>query len=459
MKHGMRNGAALLAFLAFAAVSALTVSAQTLVGQDELRDSRPVYSPESATSGATMGLITADTDRFLSALDFGALSAQNWFAYGGVDEKIKDGINFGFGTKIGANKKGYFGVAYSGNLINEVVGLFTNQSAAGFKMETVNNGTTTGPALVDADGTPVSDGEYLSNHNLHFLLGGGVFAFKFGFAEYIKGNVTVNQTASELESSLQPSIELGLNAGGFKFALRGAADFHQFEKSVTTPTTQFNQVNFFEPSGGVTIGLNFSRSEKTLAELDIIADGIYRIYGFLGDMPEVSTRGAGTAVDVSGILDLRTTGSLGFTYRTELNEQFTLGFNAKVGGGYDILSLSTEPSGGGTKIDSKYTSLTVTPDVSAAVTYSPWKDHFALHAGLGLQLFSIDMITDDSGITPGGNPGDTITSTVVEVPTVRLGVGTTVNFTENTALDLLIATRNIADITNAKFTMLFSVKK
>ncbi|GHT80301.1 hypothetical protein FACS1894130_11330 [Spirochaetia bacterium] len=472
MKHGIKNMAALLAFLAFTAVAALTVDAQSAhrIDSSDLLESRPVYAPRSATFGATMGLITADADRFMSVLDFGSLSAQNWFAYAGVDENIKDGINIGFGTRLGADGKNYFGVAYSGGLITELAGLFTNQSPIAFKLVTEEDSAgTTKPHLEDGKGDKVGAGEYISNHNLHFLFGMGVFGIKLGFAEYIRGIVAGAE--NNLETSLKPSIEFGLNVGGFKAALRGAVDFHQnagdtYKEGITpTPTpalwytTETREINFLEPSGGITLGLNFSKSEKTLAELDLIADGVFRIYGLKGDLPKTDWTVNGSASDkyeASEITDLRVTGSLGFTYRRELNEKFTLGFNAKVGGGFVLLSISQKDNA--TKeYDDTYTHLYVTPDVSAGVTYSPWKDHFALHGGLGLQLFSIEQTDED--IPDGSTPDPSRTTTNVEIPTVRLAIGTTVNFTENTALDLLIAARNITELTNTKFTMLFSVKK
>jgi hypothetical protein len=45
------------------------------------------------------------------------------------------------------------------------------------------------------------------------------------------------------------------------------------------------------------------------------------------------------------------------------------------------------------------------------------------------------------------------------MPAVRLAFGMTVNFTQNAALDMLVTARNVDEISNSKFTMLFTFKK
>ncbi|GHV62637.1 hypothetical protein AGMMS49587_10060 [Spirochaetia bacterium] len=495
MKQEMKNRAVLLICLALAAVPALTVGAQPAPspiganGFNDLPDSRPVYTPHSALFKATMGTITADADRFMSVLDFSSVSAEKWFAFAGVDEFAMDGFNLGFGTRFGKERKNYFGFAYSGNLVGDLAKLLTNQSVAGFELvngtsESGGGTATSAPYLKDADGNRVSEGVYTSNQNLNFLIGRGIFGAKIGFAEFIRGTYHADQDAI-LESSLKPSFEVGLNVGNsfrFKPALRGAIDIHHYNGITTETVREFDVlatgdyidytimkddlIDFLEPSGGITLGFDFNSSEHSQAELDLIADIAFRMYATNGAKGEITSTQTITDITTtpaippvtteyttSAISDLRIPASLGFTYRRDLSSRFTLGFNVKLGGGFDLLSITQEDDSG-VEYKTKATRLSVAPDVSAGVSYILLPDHFALHGGVGIELFSLEHTKMEDTVA------DAITTeNAVGVPTLRLAVGMTVNFTKNTALDLLVTARNVAEIDTTKFTMLFTIKK
>jgi hypothetical protein len=542
MKSATNSRILILVCFAMAVIPALTLSAQiapTLIGVTVDSDgplyglpaSRPAYNPQSGVSKATMGTIIANADRAMSVLDFGSVQATSYFGYLGVDESIIDGLNVGFGTKVGKKKGGWFGVAYGGSLINELAMRLTNQDVIGMKLvnaitevpDPSNLGTyitTSSPYLVNGADEKLTEGVHTSDNTLSFLWGTGVFGVKIGFSEFIQGTYrnafhqlikkpgdtdslnTYLEDAAIIESSLKPFLELGFNVGGerfrFKPAIRAAWDLHQYnsttktvtndESTATSWTTDKTELyDFNELSSGVTLGFDFNHSAHTQAELDIIADvairknielGDWLVSGYANDaikdlvISNWTINGTETEYKTSEISDWRIPLSAAFTWRKDLTERFTLGWTGKVGGGYNILKLTQyeekDPNPASPKPQFKYeneiTTYSITPDFSVGASFNLLPEHIAVHGGLGIELFSLEntvTTTTKTDLADGAGDPEENAQTVrtIGVPAARLAVGLTVNFTRNTALDLLAVAANVAQLDSTKFTMLFTIKK
>jgi hypothetical protein len=488
--------------------------------------SRPAYNPQSGVSKATMGTITANADRANSVLDFGSVQATSYFGYIGVDESIINGLNIGFGARVGKNKGGWFSVAYGGSLINELAMLLTNQHVAGMKLvnaitevpDSINGGTKTAsnPYLVNGAEEKLPEGEHTSDNTLSLFFGTGIFGVKIGFAEFIQGTYrngfhqlikepgdtdsfnTYLENAAIIESSLKPFLELGFNVGGdrfrFKPALRVAWDIHQYNSTTNTVTNDESTASswstdkkelydFNEFSFGATLGFDFNHSAHTQAELDIVADVKIRqkawpLSGYANDgtkdlvIANWTINDAVTEYKTSEISDWRIPASVAFTWRKDLTERFTLGWIGKVGGGYNILELtqyeeeSPNPAVPKPQFQYEHTieTFSLTPDFSVGASFNLLPEHIAVHGGLGIELFSLVntiTATTKTDLAPSADDPEKKTETVrtIGVPSARLAVGLTVNFTQNTALDLLAVAANVAQIDGTKFTMLFTIKK
>jgi hypothetical protein len=165
MKSGVNT--LILVCLVAALLPALTLGAETPdqpsgpapVGFRDLPLSRPGpdgYLPQSGTSKATLGTLSADADTIMSVFDFNDMAAAKYFGYVGVDNLIQDGLHVGFGTRYGKDNKKYFGISYGGSLINELAMLLTNQNVIVMKKNEVNT-TTIDPGTGDPVTTSVPD--------------------------------------------------------------------------------------------------------------------------------------------------------------------------------------------------------------------------------------------------------------------------------------------------------------
>ncbi|GHT91789.1 hypothetical protein FACS1894140_2920 [Spirochaetia bacterium] len=506
--------------LMMAVVPVLTVSGETpdkpagpaILGVGDLPASRSWYIPKSGTSKATLGAVSSDTDAIMSVFDFSSLQAEKYFGYTGVDESIQDGLNIGFGTKFGKNNSKFFSVAYGGSLINELAMLLTNQNVTGMKKrESVETepGETTFRAVSDlvdskGDSLPSKDTPYTSDNTLSFLIGSGPVGFRFGFSEFLQGTKIRNDDyqATIIESSLKPFFEVGLSVGKdrfrFKPAFRLAYDIHQYNSTqiwsdpANPPgVTVIRLLDFTEPSAGFTLGFDFNHSEHTQAEFDLNVDLAYRVYSNNGKWGVSSTyldsTGANITYDafteqdpanpmeglIAGlgealgelstlpVADLRLPLNLGFTYRNDFSRRFTLGFNADVDGQVDFFRIkqtATDPAGTETEYNTIAIKAAFAPDVSVGVKFDLLPDHFAVQGGLGIELFSYEQVIDTSFSDADPDAVKKIERTI-GVPTVRLAGGISLNFTKNTALDLLAIAANVANIDKTKFTMQFTFKK
>jgi hypothetical protein len=404
----------------------------------------------------------------------------------GVDEY---GLAVGYAQKAG---KVYLGASYSGSLIDELFRRVTNQDVLSLRKEdTVTKGNNTSSYvtnLFDQNGnTP--PGVTVSNNDVNLILGAGAFGMRLGFAEYIRA---VENSSDEpywakehsFESSLKPSLEMGFNfqAGSVRVkpALRAAFDIHEYSsqrgwKESTSWFVQEKLINYSEPSVGITLGFDFANSERSSAELIIDADAAFRLYRTADDADPVSsiwyygTTAGGFPIfpvdpafpglftekyAVTIPLDLRITGAPRFVYTGDISEKLTLGVKVQVGIGLDMLTISQENIGG-IILDYSINGSTITPDFSIGVSFHLIPDHFSLHAGLGLKLFSYREVKTNGTIAGVALPE--VTNKAMELPSARFAAGITLNLTEAVAMDLMAVTSGIS-VDATTVTLLLTVK-
>jgi hypothetical protein len=453
------------------------------------------YTPHSGVYRATVGTISSDVDVFMSVFDFSAVKMQNWFSYAGVDEK---GVNLGYAVKLGS---AYFGISYGGSLIDEILRRITNQDILTLQkrdeIRKDSSGTSAKPGLVDSEGKPI-EGITTSENTVGLIFGTGIFGLKLGFAAYLEGReIGSNGQNYEqaFESSLKPSLELGWNfpVGSVrtKIAIRGAYDMHQYI-SVTGETFYYMPVDsiessfvvkemyqdFTEPSGGLTLGFEFGLGRNTRAEFDLIGDAAYRIYrsneqdGIMTTWKITNTvvtppTSTNTEVAAPEIFDLRILGNPVFALTSDVSDRFTVGAKINLAIGYDIFTISQSLSDideGGNKtpvstVKISDSRLSVTPELGIGTRFTLWPDHFSMHAGFGIDLFSYSETISARTTTIGGVDTETTdTLRVLDLPTTKITAGLTLNLTTDMALDLLAITSGL-DIDTTKLTILLTFNK
>jgi hypothetical protein len=244
-------------------------------------------------------------------------------------------------------------------------------------------------------------------------------------------------------------------------------------------------MDYMEPSGGLSLGLDFGNSEHIRAEAMIDTNIAYRIYktndkdgGWItyavndsSLSPPVDSMREFLAPD---IFDLRLTGTPAFVFSADTSPKLTLGFKVKVDFGYGLLNITqtdnivtTDPI---TRAKTytplrEYTSsdtvLSVSPDLGLGVSYRLIPDHFALHAGLGIVLFSYREVKTEytvKDIATGTSSDVTLTTKDMYLPSTRLGAGLTLNFTEAVAIDLMAIMSGLS-FDSTKITALITVKQ
>jgi hypothetical protein len=460
------------------------------LGLDELPDSRPLRLPQSSTNKATIGTVSGDGDYFMSVLDWGSIkNMDSNFFLAGVDEY---GLSVGYGQKAG---KLYLGASYSGSLIDELFRRMTNQDVLTLRKEDTITGGSSGAyvsSLLDQDNkTP--PGETISNNDINLILGSGAFGLRFGFAEWIRAMETSIDSPYWLkektfESSLKPSLELGFNfltgPVQVKTALRTAFDIHEYSSNtggiVTTNwVVQERLINFYEPSVGFTLGFDFANSEKASAELILDADLAFRLYrasddpdyarslwysgATSGGFPEFPIDPAASLAPtpvrnykVTIPTDLRITGAPRFAYSGDVSQRLTLGVKLEMGIGFDTLTIEQTDSVNPSEHSSSITDFSIAPDFSIGASFHLIPDHFSLHAGLGLMLFSFRKVTTESEVNGSSDPE--VTQKTMSLPSARFAAGLTLNLTEAVAIDLMAVTSGIS-IDATKFTLLLTAKK
>jgi hypothetical protein len=465
------------------------------------------YTPHSGVYKGTVGTISSDVDVFMSVFDFNAVKMRNWFSYAGVDEK---GVNLGYAVKLGS---AYLGISYGGSLIDEILRRITNQDVVTLQkrdeIRRDSSGTSAKPGLVDAEGKPI-EGITTSENTVGLMFGAGVFGLKLGFAAHLEGRELGSEDQNykqdyeqAFESSLKPSLELGWNfpigSVRTKIALRGAYDMHQYisttgktfyyleEDTSVTPSQSVLALRFVEkeiyqdftePSGGFTLGFEFGLGKNTRAEFDLIGDAAYRMYRSneqdgiittwkITDAVVAPLTPENTEVVAPEIFDLRISGNPVFALTSDVSDRLTVGGRIHLAMRYDIFTISQSLSdidAGGNKtpvsaVKISDSRLSVTPELGIGTKFTLWPDHFSMHAGFGIDLFSYSETISARTTTIGGVDTETTdTLKVLDLPVTKITAGLTLNLTSDIALDLLAITSGL-DIDATKLTILLTLNK
>jgi hypothetical protein len=506
------KGGALFAFicLAMTLVTVTGVNAQISLPtagpepvEIEFADISPAisgYTPHSGTYKATVETINSNVDLFMSVLDFSSVKMRNWFSYMGVDEK---GINLGYAVTLGS---AYLGVSYGGSLIDELLQRITNQDIVTLQkrdeIKKDSSGTSAKPGLVDPDGKPI-EGIAASENTIGLILGTGIFGLKLGFAAYLEGREIGSENQDyehSFESSLKPSIELGWNfpigSVRTKVALRGAYDMHQYVSTIgetfyympdgaieSSFVRREVYQDFTEPSGGLTLGFEFGLGRNTRAEFDLIGDAAFRMYRSneqdgisiawrITDTVAVPPVSEDTDVVAPEIFDLRISGNPVFALTGDVSERLTIGGRFNLAIKYNIFTISQslnksniDPATGDKIVTPVSTvkisdsRLSITPELGLGAKFTLWPDHFSLHAGFGINLFSYNETVTAHTRTIGGIDTEaTNTLRILDLPATKITAGLTLHLTTDMALDLLAITSGL-DIDVTKLTILLTFTK
>jgi hypothetical protein len=154
-------------------------------------------------------------------------------------------------------------------------------------------------------------------------------------------------------------------------------------------------------------------------------------------------------------MDLQATGAPSFAFTGDITDRVTLGVNVAINGGFGLRTVEYE-SGGVTTESFSTLTIGVAPDVALGASFHLIPDHFSLHAGIGIGLFSYA----NTVVTPefNGVAGNKTTTSTFGLPSARFGGGLTVNLTQAIALDAMAFASGL-DIDSTAFTLLITVKK
>lgn len=501
-----RKTAVLALILILGFLPILGAQTPSLPGVGELLpESRDLHFPESSISKATAGTLSGDPDDFMSTVSWGSIeNMENTFVLAGVDEW---GLSLGYARKLG---KAYLGASYSGDLIDELYRRLTNKEVDSFfttKTETKGS-TALSPSFRNQRGE-IPPGQVISNNDINVIFGIGPFGIRLGFAEWIRSVQYTSDSPdwameNSLESSLKPNLEIGFNIPAGKVtikpAIRAAFDIREFQSrkgELYTDTTvspfdtywviRDDQINFMEPSAGLSLGIELALSDTTSIEFGLEGDGAFRFYpasdaagpissvlyfdnisnGFPAFPLDTNTGTVATALgtpaqrtgDVTIPLDLRATGAPSFAFTTGISDRVTLAAKLQILGGFGWQTIEVNTAG--TEVATTVLTIIGAPDAALGASFHLIPDHFSLHAGIGLQLFSYERSTTNvDTTTPAGvtSSADEVITTTFGLPSARFGGGLTINLTQAVALDAMAFSSGL-DFDSTLFNLLLTIKK
>jgi hypothetical protein len=327
---------------------------------------------------------------------------------------------------------------------------------------------------MDEDENPIITRTRITKINKTF--GSGLRpSFEVGF-KYRAGSVVVKpsiRAAMDIRQSSKNPVEESIKIGK-EYADKVEGTIVQ---SAVTDTSEEILRDYMETSGGLTLGFDFANTEKLRLSFALNGDAYYRMYNYANaqddndanilstwETTNISTTADSSKTDITTITatvdDLRFAVNPVFFFNSKLSDHFSLGFKANVGLGYDYLALNQtvsstkEPAYESLALETTDKVFTVTPEIAVGLSFKIIPDHIALHAGVGIQLFSyIDEKTED--ITKKNKSSTTTTI----MPKTKIAGGLTFNFTSATALDVLAVSSGLNKADNTKFTLLFVMKQ
>jgi hypothetical protein len=429
-----------------------------------------LFSPESAVYRASMGTISSDIDGFMSVKSFKDTTFTNNLFYLGLDPQ---GVTIGYGQKMGPV---YFGIAYGGSLIQDLISRATNQDADDY---VIDISTTEGDAtpLVTQRGEEAA--EIYSKNEFNIFLGLWRAGLKVGFSQVLTAEqpgsaISTGSYAGGFENSMVPSLSLGISIPlGEKMRLTpelfAIIDIHQFVSGsvvndMSTGTmeiyqkyqtqyidtkvggrlafTALNPNGKFELGSGFSLGKRMDNFDFTFKSGSTIDHQIVDSkHGYIGT---VSTTVDNLEQQLDPYLLITTSAGEGGKLTAGVKIMADISINEK----YTTPDTLVDKSYG--DVESHYTETQVKPEIDLGVSFALLPNRFALHAGFGLNLWQFTISEN----------------TVKEaLPSTKLAVGFTANINAETTIDMLLITSGEFDFkTNDpnsidKFTIFITRKK
>jgi hypothetical protein len=434
-----------------------------------------LFSPESAVNRSSMGIIRSDIDGFMAVDSFKGTEFTSNLFYLGLEPQ---GATIGYGQKLGVL---YFGLAYGGSLIQDLISRATNQDADDYVVNIVSNGDDDTPTVTQRGE------ENMLNHSkneFNIFLGLWRFGLKIGFSQVLDAEqpgLIGNSYNGAFENSMVPSIELGMSIplGKEKTmyltpALLANVDIHQFisgsaqSNSAGTNILLYEkyQTNYIETKGGISLAFT-----KKLQDKEKRDNGEFEIggsYSLVKRMDKFSLsfdNGStirheindyehgweGVITTTVDNLEQRIDPYLLFSTTTDEAGKFKMG--AKIKADISVNDKYYTPDNalaiyGDTKSHEEVTSVKPEIDIGASFAFMPKR--LAVHAGFGLNLWQFTMSEDNMQVA---------------LPSTKFAVGFTANLTANTTIDMLLITSGKFDFLSNdpknvdKFTLFITRKK
>jgi hypothetical protein len=426
-----------------------------------------LFSPESAVNRASMGIISSDIDNFMSVDSFRDTEFTGNLFYLGLES---EGATIGYGQKLGTL---YFGLAYGGSLIQDLISRATNQNADDYVINITSNGADDTPTVTQRGEKSVLS---QSNNEFNIFIGLWRFGLKIGFSQTLEAtqpDPVGTGYYGDFENSMVPSLELGMSIPlgqtmRLTPALLAHLDIHQFiSGSAKFDAAGTNmllyekyQTNYMETLGGFSlaftkllsngkfeVGGSFSLA-KRMDSFSFSFDSGSTIRHEINDFEHGWSGVITTTVDN---LEQRIDPYLLFSTTTDEAGKFKMG--AKIKADISINDKYYTPDNaldiyGDTKSHEKVTSIKPEIDIGASFAFMPKR--LAVHAGFGLNLWQFTMSED---------------KTEVALPSSKFAVGFTANLTANTTIDMLLITSGKFDFQSDdpanidKFTLFITRKK
>ncbi|MDR0525937.1 MAG: hypothetical protein LBG90_08740 [Spirochaetaceae bacterium] len=461
-----------------------------------------LFTPESGAHRATLGTIKTDIDGFLDVGGFRDTGFGTYMAYAGFDPR---GVTVGFGIKLDWF---YFGFAYGGSLIQELIARMTNQSTSELRLALED----------DSPGVKTDQGEYpkdVQNRNeFSVLIGFWRLGIKLGFSQIVSAiqpdakNMYVGIASPfSFENALVPSVAIGASIPiGDKFFIipqvQVQMDIHQFidgdkeerpYANVSNPGSSSDTVEYFSmysqmyteyKIGGdlgfairndtseVRFGAGFTLNKRISPDNPLDLSSGEDIKHYVKD-----TTGSETAIIESVYtnteFEIKPYGNFSGNVTEKLKLGFKLLFDVRINMSEterispDTISITINSTstdfvpGAFGDYNKEGLEVYLKPELDLGLSFAILPERFALHAGFGLNLFAFTFFNgtlDKPIYNDGENKDQKVFAEIL--PSARFAFGFTVNLTANIALEMLLITSGKFDFKDEPdYTNMTSLKR
>jgi hypothetical protein len=463
----MKNVKAMvLAGLIFGTAVSLSAQSRYWVSSPGSSLEANLFNPESGLYRASMGTIRSDIDNFMDVGAFRDTTFEKMTTYVGFDPQ---GITLGIGMKMGP---AYFGIAYGGSLIQDLLSRATNQdpSELSLKLDSSGDKLTEIPGVFDSVGGRPSEAKNRNEFNL--FLGFGRVGMKIGFSQMLtvaqpQGEEAVMEVGKTVqgftfENAMVPSFAIGasLPVRDSLFVIpefSAQMDIHQFVNGDDPHFTGgsllpdfysgYTQV-YNEAKVGLDLGVAYRNSGSEIR----VGGGYYlkkRLTDFdLASGSEIThvvvNRNGLSETIVSTYDNLEQQIVPYILYSGAINERAKIGVKllADIRFNEYYLTPNSRIEAYG-DYETHAREVYIKPELDFGGTFALLPDRFSLHAGFGLNLYTFNISDSENKSLEQKN------SSIEEtLPSTRFAVGFTVNLSETATIDMLLITSGDFDFKN-----------